>query len=225
MLHLKEPKDVPEQHYALLADILNSAWKDLIVTAHEQIKFRFASGNKFFIVYGEPALVDKEKLAQEYGIALPEESITSSEGITSESNTPSENIPLGLLETIAIKTQGVISRVPKTYAELTHAGNWKPPENGADTIIMVDATKLPTAPSSVTEYMMSAVKDFLLNSQFRYAWTFTPDIEAVKKWHQGFGAKDTQYRIPHARQGWKEPGVNCMDYSHLIKASPLWEEK
>src|SRR3989344_2427271 len=104
MLHLKEPKDVPEQHYALLADILNSAWKDLIVTAHEQIKSRFASGNKFFIVYGEPTLVDtkrqksgsqflplvssegrnkseqnlrpsldKEKLAQEYRIALPEE--------------------------------------------------------------------------------------------------------------------------------------------------------
>ena len=224
MFYLKEAKDVPEQHYFLLAELLNTAWKDLIVTTPEHLRSRFASGNKFFIAYGEPALVDKEKLASEYGIALPELSgLSVASKLPEEENKEvnKEDIPLGLLETIALKTQGVIYRVPRTYAELTNSGFWRPPEEKADTIIMVDVTKIPTVKEDVASFLMGAVKYFLHDSSLWSAWTFTPDIDAVKKWHESFGAKDTRYGFPNARQGWKQPAVNIMDYSHMIKGSPL----
>ncbi|OGI64157.1 hypothetical protein A2642_00315 [Candidatus Nomurabacteria bacterium RIFCSPHIGHO2_01_FULL_39_10] len=200
MLYIKEATDVPKQQYALLAQLLNTAWKELIVTTPEHLESRFASGNKFLIVYGNSAFVDKENLAQEYGIALP-----------------NEDIPLGLLETITLRTNGVMDQVPKTYGELTNNGLWKLLVENADTLIMVDATKMPTGPKEVTGLMMNSVKEYLCQTSLEYAWTFTPDIEGVKKWHESFGAKNSHYRIPNARPNWKEPAVNFMDYSHLIK--------
>ncbi len=174
------------------------AWKELLVSTPKHIRSRLASGNKFFLVYDELSLTERERLEREHGLTFPE-----------------EEVPLALLETIALRTQGVIYRVPRTYAELTNHGLWKPPAENADTFIMVDVTKIPGASNRVTELLMTTVKEHLRESSFWYAWTFTPDIDAVKRWHESFGARDTQYRISNARQGWKVPAVNLMDYSHF----------
>ena len=200
MLTIKETKEIPEQHYLLLANLLNTAWKDLILTTPEHIKSRFASGNKFLAVYGKPNMMGEEHLTKIYG-NIPLE----------------ENLPLGLLETIALRTLGNMDLVPKNYKELTNDGFWKNPVEKADTLIMVDVTKIPFGPKEVPELLMTSIKNFLQQSSFEYAWTYTPNIKNIKQWHETFGAIDSHYILPYARPGWKEPAVNFMDYSRLIK--------
>ncbi|MBI2666022.1 hypothetical protein HYX13_00255 [Candidatus Woesearchaeota archaeon] len=207
-LKIKTGKDIPAEDNLLLTLIVNSAWKELIETDQEMMGKRLNSGNLFLAAYD---LATDDDLI--YGVE---------KGIFPPTTTP---IPVGLLETIAIKTHGFYENVPKDYFSLTQNGLWQEVPKDADTLIMVDVTGLPTRTGKKSKGEVKTIithaKNLLSELPYRHVWTFTPDIEAVRKWHESMGAIDTQYKIPCARPGWKVPAVNLMDYSHLIKKDDI----
>ncbi|MFC1691715.1 hypothetical protein ACFL0W_06060 [Nanoarchaeota archaeon] len=188
----------------IISAILNETWESQVQADEWKLSQRFKSGNAFFIAYD---LATEEDILyyREKGIELQ----------------PHELIPVGILETIAINTQGKYENVPGSYNELANYGMWKSPAKDVDTLMFVDVTVMPTRRGRkgngearrLIEYASQWIAE---NTDIKYGFTYTPDINAVKKWHAKLGAKDSQYVIPNARSRFETPNVNIMDYSDEI---------
>ncbi|PIN70600.1 hypothetical protein COV93_00795 [Candidatus Woesearchaeota archaeon CG11_big_fil_rev_8_21_14_0_20_43_8] len=200
--------DAEEKHHGILAGMLNTAWGSFVTATPDIMKIRLSSGAEFFFVYDNATNDDADFIQQNYG------------GVVCVD----ERIPVAILETIGLKTDFVYDNVPKSYDLLTDNGLWKAPEMDADTIILVDITALPTRLAKHVKGLGGTPKDearklvgyahshIEKNTSYDAIWTFTPNIDAVKRWHESNGASDTKYLISSARPGFKVQSVNMMSY-------------
>ncbi|MFC1686909.1 hypothetical protein ACFL0E_00960, partial [Nanoarchaeota archaeon] len=188
--------------FDFLAHILNSTWSSQVKTTGEIMEKRLTSGSRFTIGTSSPR----------------EEEIKLYEEVCQDK--PGEEIPVGILETIALKTDGHLRYIPRTYEELTDCGLWKPPEEDADTLILVDVTVLESRRgkkgNGEAKKLINIALDSLVKTQFEYVWTYTPNIESVKKWHESLGAINTQLIILGARDKFSTPDVCVMNYSKKL---------
>lgn len=190
--------EVPREHDVILTSMLNNAWGSGIAVS-DTMRSRLESGQLFVLAYDYPTDSDREYLGRELGIVLG-----------------CEKIPVGILETIDLKTGGDYSAVPKDYHSLTNDGEWRKPSPDSDTTILVDVTVLASrrgSPKKEAQSIVHAARTLLGESRCGYIWSYTPDIAAVKRWHEGLGAKDSEFVIPDARPWYRVPDVNMMDYS------------
>ena len=185
----------------LLAAMLNSNWGPNIIATPEIMRGRFATGNLFVFAFDHANEEDQRFISKTYGLHVAREEI----------------IPVGLLETIAIRTSGDYSAVPRSYDLLTDSGRWRAPAHDADTLIMVDVTTLTTRRGKNGKGEAKKIVNFTKklvegNENYGHVWTFTPLIPEVKKWHMGLGARDTEHVIANARPGYRFSDVNLMVY-------------
>ncbi len=142
-LEMRLVHEIPPEHYGILAAIVNNAWGWLFEATPEIIERRLKSGHPFVAAYAQ-----KQPNEQIGGVDLG----------------PYEKIPIVVLETIALRTEGNFENVPKDYFILTNSGLWLPEDqnpNGnyfappsdelwhsgsedPDTIMMVDLTGTPS---------------------------------------------------------------------------------
>lgn len=129
-----------------------------------------------------------------------------------------ENKPLGLLETLDFPTGGVPSRIVGDYADLTSNGQWRLPEENADTLLLVDITlsKETWGRGLGKEFITSALDYIARQTAYCFVFTYTPDDTNIAGWHQKNGALPTEHRIPQARPGHTVEAVCMMDYSDEI---------
>ena len=181
----------------ILAAMLNAAWNTRIDAG--TMRSRLSSGLPFMIAHDDATAEDRECL-ESLGLAAH------------------GKIPVGLIETIDILSRGSYANVPVTYDVLTNNGNWRKKLDGSDTLILVDVTLLPSRRGKDlgSALMGHALKAIARDTGYRYVWTYTPDIEKVKRWHTGFGAVDTHHVLPCARPFYSVPSVNLMDYSAYV---------
>lgn len=191
-----------KQTFDFLAYILNSTWGSQFEATGEIMEKRFASGSRFVIGTSSPREEEKklyEEVCQEK---------------------PGKEIPIGILETIALKTNGQLRSIQRTYEDLTNHGLWRQPEEDADTLILVDVTVLESRRGKKgkgeAKKLINIALDSLVRTQFKYVWTYTPNIEKVKKWHESLGAINTQMVVLGARDKFIEPDVCVMNYSKKL---------
>ncbi len=199
-----------EEYYSkdnlnFLAYILNSTWKSQFEATGEIMKKRINSGSLFVFMYGQPTDEEKEiyedicktKLEQNY------------------------EIPLGVLETIAIKTEGNLFKVPYNYDNLTNYGNWKSPEKNSDTLVLVDITVLDTRKgkkgNGEAKTIVKYALENLISTPFEYVLTYTPKIKPVISWHEKLGAINTRQLVVQARPNFVEPDVCIMNYTKRLE--------
>ena len=183
--------------YPLVSAMLNQVWTQTTATSQIMLE-RLGSGQLFVVGYDLPK-PEEQEYAQELAGRLTK-------------------IPVAFLETIDLYTGGNMDRVPKSYTELTNDGHWRKPLENADTLILVDATVLPTrrgekGNNEAQEWIKAAKRQISSLDHYSFIWTYTPDIPGVKRWHEKLGARDSGYRIVNARPGFSQPDVNMMDYS------------
>jgi len=181
----------------VLAAVLNDSWNTKVDAA--TMRLRLSSGLPFVIAYDDATVEDCECLR--------------SLGLTVGSR-----IPVGILETIDLISRGSYANVPLTYDALTNNGKWRKKLDGSDTLIFVDVTLLPSRRGKDTGRMLMSYALVYLakNTGHSYFWTYTPDIEKVKRWHEGFGAIYSHHVIQNARPFFRVPSVSLMDYSHYV---------
>lgn len=144
--------------------------------------------------------------------------------------------PAGILETIGLEldysrnqiqdnpksvARNLCSQVP-SYDDLTDFGDWKSHPKYANTLILVDITKNQDVKNrSIAPGIVDYGKALLLRNpvnrpkaleHIKSILTFTPNIEAVKRWHKKQWAFDTEFVLKNARPGYKIPDVNFMCY-------------
>ncbi|MBI4152674.1 hypothetical protein HY495_03110 [Candidatus Woesearchaeota archaeon] len=191
-------------HYPIVSAMLNEVWTQTKATP-EIMYERVRSGQLFVVGYDNPK---QEELKYDRP------------SLAGHQN----KIPVAFLETIDLYTGGNMDCVPKSYAALTNDGHWRMPLKNADTLILVDATVLPTRrgekgnneAQELIRAARSMIDAYQLISPFDgypFIWTYTPDIPGVKRWHEKLGARDSGYKIINARPGFSQPDVNLMDYS------------
>jgi len=181
------------QDLRVLTTILNDSWKTNITP--ETMKQRLNSGSLFIIA--KDLATDKDLKYLKQRLAPPINSPT---------------IPVGIIETIDSKTGGNYNKVPKNYSALTKKGLWKPQTSKSDTLILVDATILSTRKGKNLGRKMMAYTLKNITKPHKYLWTYTPNIEKVKRWHESLGAKNTNHIIKQARPEFIYSDVNIMSY-------------
>ena len=201
--HLEEYCNIKNLDF--LAYILNSTWGSQFEATGEIMKKRINSGSLFVFAYGLPTEEEKKLYEEVCEIKLK----------------ANKEIPLGLLETITLRTEGDYGCVPR-YEILTNYGEWSEPVKDADTLIMVDLTVLKTRRGKKGQGEAKKIINFTLEQlakadAYQYVWTFTPKIEKVQKWHESLGARNTRHIILEARNRFKEPRVCLMDYSQKLR--------
>ncbi len=181
----------------ILAAMLNAAWNTRIDA--DTMRSRLSSGLPFAIAHDDATAEDCECLGS-LGLAA------------------NGNVPVGLIETIDILSSGSYANVPATYDVLTNNGCWRRKLDGSDTLILVDVTLLPSRRGGDLgcALMGHALRAIARDTGYSYVWTYTPDIEKVKRWHAGLGAVDTHHVLPCARPFYSVPSVNLMDYSAYV---------
>lgn len=194
-----------KENLSFLAHILNSAWGSQFEATGEIMKERINSGSLFVFSYGLPTEEEKELY----------------ECVCKTNLLPEREIPLGLLETIALRTDGDYSHI-KNYNELTNKGRWRKPEQDADTLILVDITVLETRRGKKGKGEAKTIVNFALdklarNNVFRFIWTYTPNIKKIQKWHESLGADNTNHIIANARPNFIEPDVCLMSYTRKLE--------
>ena len=186
---------IEESGLEIITSMLSECWN--VKISQKVMQLRLASGQMFFIAFDSAVQEDAEKYNAHLG----------------------EIIPVGLIETIDIKTLGSYSLVPKTYCALTEAMLWRSPMKMSDTLILTDITMLPThrGKNIGRELVQHCLKSATHTGRYDYIWTYTPDIAKIKDWHIRNGAVDSNYKIPGAREFCSTPDVNIMDYSkHVV---------
>lgn len=156
--------------------------------------------------------------------------------------------PAGILETIGLKLnyprrfremdyRDVMKEVcPQIgpYDELTDDGLWRPLSPDFNTLVLVDITRNKefSSKSSIAPGIVNYGKGVMIASpeqrpgsffDLEATVTFTPDIGAVKRWHERQWAFDTGVPLENARPGYIQPDVNFMCY--LAPGSPRWVPK
>lgn len=197
-------RDASSSDYMSLAKILNDGWGeinqingDFSETTPEMLKERFNTDSIFLIQYDKPTDEDTKLI-----------SIID------------ESIPIALLETMGINAASY-SDVPNIYSDLVGNGTWKPEPDNPDTLILVDITLLKSRQGRKGNGEGNLLVQYALNylalqTNYDKVWTFTPDIEGVKRWHMKNGAIDTEFVIKDARPNYTPANVNLMDYSNRI---------
>jgi hypothetical protein len=186
-----------EEDVFLLAQTLNGAWGQFIRATPFGLRSRIESGHLFVVARDRATPDELSYIRATYGLA-PDDGL----------------IPIGLLETIDAVTGGDARQVPPTYAALTSAGAWRRPLPAADTQVFVDLT---TATSRRQSGIGRDIVRFALahrDRRHRHVFTFTPNVDAIVRWHLGRGARHSGVVLPAARPGHSQPDVALMDYSH-----------
>lgn len=157
---------------------------------------RINSGSLFIIAKDSATEADREYIKKELGLSIN-----------------NETIPVGITETIDIKTEGDYNRIPKSHDELTNHGLWISPLPDSDTLILADVTLLSTRKGrGLGKLLMEHALKLIAQTSYQHIWTYTPNIEKIKEWHKQLGAMDTGYVIPNARPQFAYPDVNVMRY-------------
>ncbi|MFC1741643.1 hypothetical protein ACFL3V_03855 [Nanoarchaeota archaeon] len=192
-------RGVGDRSKDILAGMLNDEWGSQVKADREMIRKRFDSGATFFVAYDHPSEEDASYIRNKHGIYVSD-----------------KKIPIGLVETVAIFTEGNRDHVPQNYQEITNKGYWRSPTPGADTIILVDITLLRTRRGKTGNGEASALLKYAVNNAKKkcpFVWTFTPEDERLRIWHMIHGAMDTNHILWNARPGYRNPNVVIMDYS------------
>lgn len=194
-LHLADSVDRADYHF--LAEFLSSEW-NLNVTA-EMMKSRMRSGALFIVAYAD----------------LTEQDISCMADFWEKPLAHGRKFPIGIVQTTDIITDGDYSVVPGGYDSLTNGGVWHRRNEKSDTLILADITVLRSRRgrdgNGEASRMVNTAKG-LASAMYCHVWTYTPDIEAVKRWHMGNGARDTGHKIRGARPNYAQPDVNVMEY-------------
>jgi len=193
----------------IIVTMLNEEWGSQFTATREIVRQRLASGQDIILAYDFARPQDAEYIENVYGIKFNR----------------SQKIPIGIIETIDIYTDGKYTSIPTTYESLTNNGHWRPKLEKSDTLMLVNANVLPERRgkkgAGEAKKLISAVKDFIKKeTSYQYIWTFTPDFERIKVWHIMQGAKDSLFVIKGARSKYKFPDVNVLDYSPMIEDRP-----
>ena len=181
-----------ENDIGAFVDIINSDWGSFFPLAQDVMRERLNSGNFFVGAY-------------------------------------SDGRPVGILETIAMQLDlsYVGEKDPKEWAKqacsqipvydlLTGNGRWKTLPKYPNVLVAVDITVAKDQRGgSVATKVIEFTKEQLLKGvlNFHGIVTYTPDIKALKEWHQRNWAFDTEFVLENARPGYKQPNVNFMCYS------------
>ena len=188
---------------SIVACILNEHWDPPIHADGAIIRKRLQSQNRFFIAYDFYTDVDKEHVNQ-FGMTCYED----------------KKYPIGILETISLKTEGNIDLVPKTYNELTNNGTFNKYTENPDTLILVDITFMPTRTALGSNGEAKATVNYALKqstfSTYEHIWTFTPQVHSIQRWHKRCGAEQTDQVFLYAREGHKNPHVRMLSYDKKI---------
>jgi len=192
ILEMRLGHEVPFEHYDILSAIANRGWDWLIEATPEMMGKRIESGHPLVVAY-DSMLPDEEiervDLRPFYG----------------------QKIPIVLLETILLCTNGDYNAVPNTYFKLTNNGQWQPVSGSPDTVIMVDLTSSPSRRGinekvsqliAFTNLLLSGQTDYELPfdpNNIEHIWTYSPDRPGVLKMHEDNGAQDTGHIIPNTR--------------------------
>jgi|GEM_PF-4523327 len=186
------------KHNPILAGIVNNVWKSQIECTPEMMRRRLDSGSLFVIAYDFPTQSEAQYIREEHHIEAYD-----------------ERIPIGILETIALKTGGDYNKVPNTYEKLTRNGLWTAPQKDSDTAILVDITLIETRrrnSGGEGKILIKAAK-VMIPEDLNFIWTYTPNIQNLKDWHKSMGAIETGHVITSARPRYFLPDVMLMDYS------------
>lgn len=181
----------------LLVKILNDSWQTN--TSVPQFRKRLVFGSPFLMAQAKAADCDKVYLQERFMIGV------------------GKAVPVGLMETIALETGGSYDNIPRSYCEIAEAWSKGKVSGKEDTLLLVDVTLLKTRRGSGLgeTFMKYALNQFRSIEQYKYLWTYTPNIEKVVEWHKSLGAEDSRYMIRDARVQFKEPDVRVMDYSGI----------
>ena len=135
--------------------------------------------------------------------------------------------PRGLLETLAFKTEGQPSAIAADYRAITDEGLWRPPEEHADTLLLVDITTDKETWNSVfgKQFIDAALDLVAQKTPYRFVFTYTPAERAIRQWHLKNGATETYHRIICARPGHRTEDVCLMEYTKEIARRRPHEEK
>lgn len=178
----------------LLVDMLNRTWNT--GTTMGQFRERAVSGSPLFVA--DDMLAEKDVFCMSYPLLCS-----------------GKVMPVGLVETLAIRTGGIYENVPRDYRSLTNGGWWNKITGEEDTLLFVDVTTLETRRGTGlgNELMQYALRWTRKNKDYRYLWTYTPNIDKVIKWHESLGAKNTGCVIKDARPQFNVHDVVIMEYS------------
>ncbi len=187
------------QELKIVTNMLNKSWSTNLMPS--ELNKRLKRGSLFFLV---------NDIATEEDIAYLKEC---------NIKIHKENITVGLVEAIDANTYGNYDNIPKDYDLLTNNKQWRSPIAYSDTIILADITLLKTRRGGdlgrqLMEYTLRTIKN---ERSYKYIFSYTPNIEKIKDWHEKLGAKDTKYIIKNARPWSDSKDVNMMDYSQITK--------
>ncbi|MBI4140033.1 hypothetical protein HY483_03665 [Candidatus Woesearchaeota archaeon] len=191
--------EIAHEDFDVLARTWQIAWKGLMNTIFDSqgLIQRTSTDALFFFWYDTLQECDKNFLPSEYSM---------------------QRVPVFLVETVTLRTEGVYEAVPRTWRELYYDGKGRTPTSIDDTLIAVDATALPSRWGGITA---STAMNVFLNcvaelTSYQWLWTYTPNVPGIKRWHQKLGAEETGHFIIGAREGYTNPDVMMMDYSKIL---------
>ncbi len=191
--------EVLREDFDILASTWDAAWRGLMNEIFDGAKLidRITTGALFLVWYDALQDADKSFIQGQH---------------------PREIIPVFLIETASLQTGGRYDLVPSTWRELYNDGKGRTPKESDDTIIAVDATALPSRRGGniASAAMASFLECVAESTNYKWFWTYTPDISGVRRWHEKLGAKTTGHLIAKAREGYQYPDVMMMDYSQVL---------
>lgn len=128
-----------------------------------------------------------------------------------------DHFPVAILETRLIKYDRPELPSDATYNKLTNSGLWnwgsgesKPFTSGDHQILVLVGVAGPGYARSLIDFVLDDVSRN--HHSINEILTFTPDIEKLRRWHEGNGAARTDFKVINARPSYRpKHGVEKFD--------------